>query len=226
MRTFVIIPAGGTGTRCGGTLPKQYVKINGKEIIAYTLDIFQQNPLVDDIIIAARDEFRCLIDELAVKYNFGKLKKIVQGGKERQDSVYNALSSVSADNDDLAVVHDVARPLLSQELLTEAILTARDVDNVLVALKARDTLVKGDGFIDSYLDRENVFYAQTPQIFKYHILKEAMDKAYSDNFIGTDESMLVARAGYKVKLVEGSILNFKVTTKTDIDILQSIWQNK
>ena len=184
------------------------------------------NKLVDEIIIAAEKKYHPLLEKLRNKYKLYKIKNIVEGGKERQDSVYNALLSARADKNDLIIVHDAARPFLPPEVLTEAINTAAAKGNALVCLKVKDTLVKGDNIVDSYLNRDEIFYVQTPQIFKYKDLKQAMDKAYEEKFLGTDESVLIKRIGKKIHIVEGSILNFKVTTKTDISLLKMIVSGK
>ena len=161
-----------------------------------------------------------LLTEIKKKYRINKISGIVEGGKERQDSVYNALLSLKANKDDLIIVHDAARPLLPQNILTTAILTAKEKGNALVCLTGRDTLLRGGKFVEEYIDREKIFYAQTPQIFRYTQLLKAMKKAYEENFLGTDESMLIKRAGGKINIVEGSVLNFKVTTKTDIELFK------
>ncbi len=223
MKIFAIIPAGGKGTRCGGEIPKQYLKVNGKEIIAYTLEIFQNCKSINEIIVPAQSDYFDLLNEIKNKYNISKLTQIIEGGKERQDSVFNALNSLKAKKGDLVAVHDAARPLLNPGILSESLKSAEIFDSVLVAVSGRDTLVRSQNeFIESYLDRNGVYYAQTPQIFKYEILKDSMEKAYKENFIGTDESSLVTRAGYKVKIFEGSILNFKITTKNDVDLFEKL----
>src|SRR5674476_1444889 len=125
MRLFAIIPAGGKGTRSGFDLPKQYLKINGKEIIAYTLEVFQNNRSVDEIIISADPFYFKLLNKIKKKYSFSKLSGLVKAGKERQDSVYNGLISLSASVGDLILVHDAVRPLLPAYVLSGAIKTAR-----------------------------------------------------------------------------------------------------
>lgn len=222
MRTIAVIPAGGQGKRFGDSVPKQYQKIHGKELIAYTLDIFQKCSLIDEIAVAAQPEYFEMLEEIAEKYQFDKLRHIVNGGKERQDSVFNAISSINAGSEDLVAVHDAARPLLSQEILTEAIKQANEFQSVLVCINARDTLLKGNDFVNSFLDRNEVYYAQTPQIFRYDILRKSLEEAYKTHFYGTDESMLVTRAGYKVKIVEGSVLNFKITTRPDFELFEKL----
>jgi 2-C-methyl-D-erythritol 4-phosphate cytidylyltransferase len=222
MKTIAIIPAGGKGKRFDESLPKQYHLINGKEILVYTLEVFQRCSLIDEIIISAQQDFFSLIKKLKAKYKITKLKKIVKGGKNRQNSVYNALAAAKAEDDDLIAVHDAARPLLPDKLLSESLISAKKSDNILVALKARDTIIQADEFIETYIERENVYYAQTPQVFRYKILKEAMELARKNKFYGTDESMLVTRAGYKVKIIEGSQLNIKITRPEDLEIIRSI----
>ena len=220
MNVFAIIPAGGLGKRANSPLPKQFLKSNGKEIIANTIDIFQKSDLIDGIIIAAQKEFFELIEEIKEKYSFTKIIKIVEGGKERQNSVFKALLSLPDNIDCIIAVHDAVRPLLSQNILTNAIETAKKTGCAVVASKAKDTLITGNEFVQSYVDRQEIFIVQTPQVFKYKILLEAMKKAEKENFIGTDESMLVHRLGYEVKIVEGSSLNFKITNIDDIKLFK------
>lgn len=227
MKIIAIIPAGGKGLRAGIThkgnaAPKQYLKINNKELIVYTLQTFQKNRQIDRIIVAAEPEYFNLIVQLVKKYRLSKLNLIVEGGSTRQDSVYNALLSSQADANDLIVVHDAARSLLSNEILNNAINTAKKKGNSLVCIKAKDTLIKGNNTVKEYLNRDEVYYVQTPQIFKYKDLLRAMNKAYKENFTGTDESMLVKRAGKKVNIVEGSVFNFKVTTREDIELFKKL----
>ena len=225
MKTFVIIPAGGKGKRGGTETPKQYLRFHGKELIVYTLEVFQKNNLVDEIIISAEQPYHTLLNKIAKDYNLTKISQLVEGGEERQDSVYNALKAIKADDGDLVAVHDAARPMLSDSILTRAINTAKEKGNALVCLKARDTLLKGDHIVKEYVDRTEIYYVQTPQIFKYKDLKKAMKKAYEKNFIGTDESMLIKEIGININIVEGSMMNFKVTTATDIEIFEKLTTN-
>jgi len=222
MRIFAIIPAGGKGIRSGYSAPKQYLKFNGKELIAYTLEVFQKNILVNEILIAAHPDYFSIIEKLKKKFNLNKISQIVKGGNERQDSVYNALASLEAKENDLIIVHDAARPLLSQKILTNAINLAKRKGNAVVCIKAKDTLIKGKDYVGSYINREDVYYVQTPQIFTYKDLMEAIETAYKKNFRGTDESMLVKRLGKEIFIAEGSPLNFKITTKEDIEMFKKL----
>lgn len=222
MQVYAIIPAGGKGKRSGLKTPKQYMKFKGKELIVYTLQVFQKNKMVNEIIISAEPEYFDLLISLRKKYKLTKISTIVEGGNERQDSVYNALHSLNAKQNDLVIVHDAARALLPQSVLTDAISTAKKKGNALVCIKAKDTLIKGKGTVSSYLNRDEVFYVQTPQIFKYAELMKAMNKAYKENFLGTDESMLVSRTGKKINIVEGSVFNYKITTKEDVELFKQL----
>ena len=222
MKTFAIIPAGGKGKRCGTETPKQYLRFLGKELIVYTLEVFQKNNLIDEIIISAERDYFSLLEEIKNKFKLTKISKIVEGGEERQDSVHNALKSIELDDNDLIAVHDAARPLLPDDILTKEIKTAKKKGKALVCLKARDTLLKGDDVAKEYVDRSEMYYVQTPQIFKYIDLIKAMKRAYEKNFIGTDESMLIKELGININIVEGSMLNFKVTTATDIEMFEKL----
>lgn len=220
MKVTAVIPSGGIGKRINSSLPKQYIQIKGKELIAYTLQIFNASIHVEEIVIAAAPEYFELLSDIKSKYGFNKIIKVVSGGKERQDSVYNALSSISAHSEDLIVVHDAARPILPASVLENAIATAKKHGAVVSAIKASDTLLKGNQTVESYLDRNDIYYVQTPQVFKFGLLHEAMKKANLENFIGTDESMLVHNYGHKVVIVDGSPINIKVTNNEDLEIIK------
>lgn len=221
-KVYAIIPAGGTGKRIGSEIPKQFLAFHGKELIAYTLDVFNRNSKIDQIIVATKPEYFDLLENIKSRYGFNKITKIVEGGKERQDSVFNALSSINAKEDDFVLVHDAARPLLPQKILDNAINEAAQKGNAVVAIKAKDTLVNGLKTIANYINRGEISYIQTPQIFKYKVLLNAMQKAIDESFLGTDESMLVTRLGEVVNLVDGSSLNFKVTTESDVELFHQI----
>lgn len=222
MKIVAIIPAGGSGLRTGTSTPKQFLKFNGKELIAYTIEVFQSSPLIDEIIVAVNHSYIDFINKLKLKYKLKKISMVVEGGNERQDSVYNALSVLHLRKNDLVAIHDAARPLLSKEVLNNAIETAKKKGNAVVSIKARDTLLETNDNLYKYPDRSNIYYIQTPQIFKYGQLKSAFELAYKNNFYGTDESMLMQKAGYKLNLVEGSLINLKVTTADDLLILKKL----
>lgn len=222
MSCIAVIPAGGKGFRSGFSTPKQYLKINGKEIIVYTLQTFQKNKFINKIIIAADPAYFDKLLKLVKKYKLSKVKLIVEGGDSRQQSVFNAVYASEARDNDLMIVHDAARALLPAGVLTKSIISAKRNGNALVCIKAKDTLIKGKKFVDEYLNRDEVYYVQTPQIFKYKDLYKALLKAEKENFVGTDESMLVKNTGRKVNIVEGSVFNFKITTKEDVELFKKL----
>ncbi len=226
MKVVAIIPAGGKGTRSGSATPKQYLKFNGKELIVYPLQTFQKCRLINEIVIASNPNYFAAFEKIVKKYKLTKVSMIVKGGKERQDSVFNALNPISLNEKDLVVVHDAARALLPLSVLKNAILSAKEKGNALVCIPAKDTLVKGKSNVETYVDRKNIFYVQTPQIFKFGTLKKAMLKAKKDKFLGTDESMLVNKIGEKINIVEGASINFKITTKEDIEIAKKLLKYK
>ena len=223
MKTYAIIPSGGSGKRAESDLPKQYLKFNDKELLAYTLEVFQSCSEIDEIIIAARPEYFDLIQSIKNKYGFSKISKIIEGGIERQDSVANGLNSIAAEDDDVIVVHDAARPLLTKEVLIETIKCAAEHGSGVAAIKARDTLIsKINDDSKEYIDREYVYYVQTPQAFKHKILMNSLRIAENDNFYGTDESMLLTNAAYDFQIVEGKFENFKITTESDLQLFEKI----
>jgi len=224
MRTFAIIPAGGKGLRSGSSVPKQYIKVNGKELIAYTLSTFQKSSLVNNIVIAAEKKYHPRIRKICKDNNFSKIGLIVNGGKTRQDSVFNCIKKINADKEDLIIVHDAARPLLELKILNNAIDFTIKKGNAVVSIKAKDTLVVGNKFIKNYVNRNEINYLQTPQIFKYKDLLKAIKYAEKNNFVGTDESSLMKKIGKKIHLFEGSSLNIKITTKDDLKIFRLISQ--
>ncbi len=222
MSNIAVIPAAGKGFRSGFSTPKQYLKINGKEIIVYTLQTFQKNKLINKIIIAAEPVYFDKIIKLIKKYKLSKVKLIVEGGDNRQQSVFNAVYASEAGDNDLIIVHDAARALLPDSVLTKSILYAKKNGNALVCIKAKDTLIKGEKFVNEYLNRDEVYYVQTPQIFKYKDLYKALLKAEKENFTGTDESMLVKKSGMRVNIVEGTVFNYKITTTDDVELFKKL----
>ncbi len=222
MKICAIIPSGGIGSRFNSPIPKQYIKVLGKELIVYTLQTFQNCKEISEIIIPAHESYFDLLNLIKKENNFSKISKIVHGGKERQDSVYNGIIAGDFEANDLIAVHDAARPLLSRTLLEKAINLARNFDSVVVGIKARDTLFNADDIVSHYIDRSKIYYAQTPQIFRFRILKKAFDLAFEKGFSGTDESMLVKNAGFDIKVVDGEFENFKITSKSDLETFKKL----
>ncbi len=216
MKTFVIIPSAGSGSRMKSSLPKQFIKIKGKEILAHTLEKFQNASLVNSIVISTRRDFIKKIELIVKRYNFTKVFDIVVGGKERQDSVYSAIKAIPADDKDLICVHDAVRPFITSEEIDQLIKFAKRKKAVLAAKRAVDTIKIGSLIVESTLDRNKIWIVQTPQIFSYGILIKAFEKAYNENFIGTDESSLVERLGSDIYFYELQSDNRKITIPYDL----------
>lgn len=218
MTIKVIIPASGTGERFGGKIPKQFLKISGREIIAHSLEKFNKLSSVDEIIISTKLEYFVKISAIIKKYNLKKVKKIVEGGKRRQDSVYNALINLDCSKDDLIIIHDAVRPFISRNKIIELINKSSKENCVIPGLKISDTIKRASvsGIVEETIDRSNLWLIQTPQAFRFHVLKNSFDKANSENFTGTDESSIVENAGYKVKIIEGEKDNIKITKPEDL----------
>jgi len=216
MKTIVIIPAAGSGKRFLFETPKQFLKINGIEILVHTILKFQKSKNVDKIVVAVNKDFIEKVENLVKKYRLTKVVKVVEGGKERQDSVYSALKSIKAEPSDLICVHDAVRPLISSKEIDELIDFATKKKAVIAAKKAIDTVKTGYNFVEGTLDREKIWLVETPQIFTYKILSEAFEKAYEDKFYGTDESSFVERLGVKVYFYQVKGENRKITVKEDL----------
>src|SRR3990172_2349806 len=218
MKVTAIITAAGKGKRMLHSVPKHFIRLEDKPVLAHTLDVFERCPYVNQVLVVSRsgEENYCL-KEVVEKYGYKKVLKIVIGGDRRQDSVYNGIKELDEDTD-IILVHDGVRPFVSQNTLSNAIKLAMFADGVVTAVPVKDTIkdVGDDGIIRSTPDRSAMWYAQTPQVFKRRILEEAYLRAYNDKFTGTDESSLVERLGYKVKIVEGTADNIKITTKEDL----------
>jgi len=204
-----IIPAGGTSSRFGKT-NKLLEKINGKEVIKYTIDAFEASN-VDEIIICANIS---IIEELTKICANSKKVKIIEGGQTRQESVYNGLK---AEICDYVLIHDGARPMITTDLINSAIEMVKDKKALTVATKTIDTIKEVvDGKIIRTIDRSKLYNTQTPQAFEYNLIKNAHDKLIGQNF--TDDAGMLEELGVDVYILNGSYKNIKITTQNDIDI--------
>ena len=211
----VVIVAAGTGSRMNMGINKQFIKLEGKEIIAYTIEKFYNNSNIEDIVVVVKeDESEFFKKEILDKYNF-KNVKIAYGGKERQDSVYNGLKLLD-EKCDVVLIHDGARPFVSDKIIEEA----KEHKAIVVGVPVKDTIkvIDNDKNIVDTPNRSVLWAVQTPQTFDYNILIDAYKDAFKNKFYGTDDAMLVERIGYKVKMLEGSYNNIKITTQEDLNI--------
>lgn len=218
MKTVAIIPAGGVGRRMGTGIPKQYISLAGIPILARTLQVFQQSPVIDEVFIAVPDsdisEVRLTIVE---RYGLTKVRLILPGGSERQDSVYNALQHAS-DEYGIIVIHDGVRPFVSVDLIGRAVAAAGEFGAITVGIPVKDTVkeVSAEGGVNKTVTREGLWLTQTPQAFLRPIIIAAYRKAAADGFYGTDDASLVERMDIPVRMIPGESDNIKVTTPDDV----------
>jgi 2-C-methyl-D-erythritol 4-phosphate cytidylyltransferase len=226
-----IITAAGKGTRLKADINKQFINLCGKPILAHTIGIFQRAALIDEIFVLVPQEFiEYTRKNIISKYNFTKVTRIIIGGETRQETVSNALK-FTPDYCDIISIHDGVRPLVYSsdvnnliELLIDSNKKDSKVQGVILAAAAYETIKKVDkkeGIVKT-IPREIVYHAQTPQTFFKDALLKAYQLAEKDNFIGTDDSMLVERAGFKVKFLKGNHENIKITTPTDLFLAELI----
>ncbi len=214
-KSFIVcIPAAGFGSRMERDIPKQYITIAGKPILAHTLAVFCSIPSCERIIIATDD--RQTLDALLKDFPVEKETTIVQGGNVRQRSVMNMLA-VCPDDDTITLVHDAARPCVTTGQVMAVVEAVEESGAALLALPARDTIKRGDGrYVLKTLDRESIWLAQTPQGARTSLFRKAFAEAEREGFIGTDDASILERYGIPVRIVEGSQSNLKITTQSDL----------
>lgn len=224
MYCSVVIVAAGKGKRMGTDIKKQYLKLNGKEILAHTIQKFEDCSQINDIVVVTgKEEVGYCTDQIWKRYGFSKVRKIVAGGKERQDSVYNGLLQVS-DQTDIVLIHDGARPLVRGEQIEESIKMATNEGGCVVGVPIKDTVKICDTkqFVIGTPSRDTLWSVQTPQTFKYDLIMEAYKEAFEKNLVATDDSMMVEALGYPVKVVQGRYDNIKITTPEDLVIAKNM----
>lgn len=232
-KNIAIVLAGGHGSRMKSDIPKQYMLINGKPLLYYSLSVFQDS-FIDEIVLVCREaDMDFVKNDIVAKYNFNKVKIIVPGGKERFNSVYNGLLAVHdrcGFNDANIFIHDGARPCIDSNILGRALECVTVNRACVVAVPVKDTIkiVAEDKTAVSTPDRSTLWQIQTPQVFDYGLIWEAYS-ALADNredISVTDDAMVVERfTDAKVHMCEGSYFNIKVTTPEDIQIAE-IFLNK
>ncbi len=218
MKVIVLIPAAGMGRRMGGGINKQYLKLAGQPILAHTLALFDSHPLVDHIyVIAPQEDIDFCLREVVEPCRLTKVRRIVPGGAERQDSVRNGLGACEAEAEDIVLIHDGVRPFFPADLLQEVIDKATQVGASVVGVPVKDTIKEvSDGLIQGTPERRRLWKAQTPQAFRYALISEAHRRAQVEGYLGTDDASLVERLGRKVAMVEGDYRNIKITTPDDL----------
>ncbi|SHJ89949.1 2-C-methyl-D-erythritol 4-phosphate cytidylyltransferase [Paramaledivibacter caminithermalis] len=227
MNTAIILAAG-KGTRMKAQLNKQYLLLKGKPIIIHTLEVFERSPLIDEIILVInKNDVELCKKNVLKKYRLRKVTKIINGGKERQASVLNGLSQINPKSQ-IVLIHDGARPLVTEEIIKSCIEGAKEYGAVSAGVPIKDTvkIIKEDGFVNFTPKRKDVWITQTPQAFKTEIIKNAHRFAATEDILGTDDAMLVEQMGVKVKMVVGDYENLKITTPEDLITAEAILNYK
>jgi 2-C-methyl-D-erythritol 4-phosphate cytidylyltransferase len=221
--TSVIIPAAGLGRRMNASVSKQYLQLNGKPILAHTLDAFEKCPLIDEIVLVINpDELELCQEQVIGAYSYTKIK-LVAGGDTRQESVYAGLKAVNPRTR-IVLIHDGARPLIRQSVIRKSIEETLKHRATVVGVPAKNTIkvINEDGFVEATPDRNYLVEIQTPQTFDYDLIKEAHQKALESGVVGTDDAFLVEWLKIPVKIVAGDYTNIKITTPEDLTIAESI----
>ncbi|MGB6975545.1 MAG: 2-C-methyl-D-erythritol 4-phosphate cytidylyltransferase [Terracidiphilus sp.] len=239
MQVYVILPAAGLGTRMSGpqpnhpndkdpslgTPPKQFLELDGVPILIHSLRAFAAVERVAGIYVAVRKTEVERAQAQAAEYGFTDRVRVVEGGDTRQESVANALAALPAGEDDIVLVHDAVRPLIDAATIERTIEAVEQSGAAIVGMPAVDTIKQVErtahgALITATIPREFVVLAQTPQGFRFGLLKKALAEATADGFVGTDEASVLERAGLPVAVVPGSQVNLKITQPGDLELAE------
>lgn len=226
LKTLAIIPSAGSGARMGAK--KNYLPLAGKPVLAHTIAAFESSPVIDSIItVVPKGDEAYVLETIVRPCGFKKVSRIIAGGKERQDSVGCALNDIADKGYGVILVHDGARPLVTADIIENAVREAASNGGAVCAVPVKDTIKEAEGDrVRRTVPRDALYSVQTPQAFRADILLKAFRKAEEEGFIGTDESSLVEKAGFEVRIVKGSYENIKITTAEDMDIAECILKRR
>jgi 2-C-methyl-D-erythritol 4-phosphate cytidylyltransferase len=228
MKTIAIVPAAGTGERMGITRKKPYLLLNKRPLLYYTLTALDSTASIAQIIVAVAPGDERLCQQAVIeKFHFKKSIQIIPGGSSRQESVSRLLERVPEDTQ-LVLIHDGARPLITPELLKQAIAETLVWKATVLAVPVKDTIKSANDTlqIEKTISRDRLWAIQTPQTFERSVIREAHQRASQEGFIGTDDAALVERLGVQVKIVMGSYDNIKITTPEDLVIGEALLKNR
>lgn len=217
MKTAAVIVAAGRSERFGGPVPKQYLEVAGRPLLAWTVQRFESATSIDAVLlVVAEDQLLYVSEKVVDPYGYTKVIKIVPGGESRQESVLKGLTRLPISTE-LVAIHDGARPLTHPDDIDAVVTVAAQDGAAMLAAKVTDTVKRAkDNYILSTLDRSDLFLAQTPQVFGYDMIIEAHRRAAKEGCDVTDDAALIESAGFKIKLVESTFPNQKVTTREDM----------
>lgn len=212
-----VIVAAGKGKRMGTEISKQFLPLGGKEILAHTVEKFQQAAAIRDIVLVTGVDSLQDVQDMVQEYGWKKVVSVTAGGRERQDSVYNGLKQVSEDTE-IVLIHDGVRPFVTEEILEDSIAVALEMGGCVAGVPAKDTIkvCNAENIAVATPDRSTLWQIQTPQTFRKDLILQAYEAAKADGFIGTDDASLAEHSGYPVKVIMGSYRNIKITTKEDM----------
>lgn len=212
-----VIVAAGKGKRMGTDISKQFLPLGGKEILAHTVEVFEQAKTIRDIVLVTGVDSLSDVQDMTREYGWQKVVSVTAGGKERQDSVWNGLQEVPADTE-IVLIHDGVRPFVTEDILEDSIATALEMGGCVAGVPAKDTIKVCDAgnIAIATPDRSTLWQIQTPQTFRKDLILKAYAAAKADGFIGTDDASLAEHSGYPVKVIMGSYRNIKITTKEDL----------
>ncbi|WP_028854947.1 2-C-methyl-D-erythritol 4-phosphate cytidylyltransferase [Psychrilyobacter atlanticus] len=216
---YYIVAAAGVGKRMGLDYPKQFLEVDGKPIFIKTLEVIEKNQRVRGIVVVTNEEYISEVKKICEAFKIDKVIDVVSGGKERQDSIYNALEQIPKES--IIGVQDGVRPFIQDRYIEESytkLMTETNLDGVIIGVPVKDTIkvVNSEGKVVETPKRDCLFAAQTPQVFRGEILHRSYEQARQQRFLGTDDSSLVEKAGGSVGIILGSYENIKITTPEDL----------
>ncbi len=223
-RIAAIIVAAGSGERMGLEISKPFLQLGKKPILVHTLEKFHRSPEVDEIIIVVKAAELEMTRKIVSEFSLAKVVGITEGGQRRQDSVYEGLQKLVGRRVDYVLVHDGVRPLVPVEKIHELIVACKEYKAAILAVPPKDTTKQSNTlpFVQGTLDRTRLWAVQTPQAFAIDLLTKAYERAFKENFNATDDASLVERLGVKVRIIEGSYENIKITTPEDLELAELI----
>lgn len=221
-KVSAIILAAGNSIRYGKNTNKNFELINGKSILLYSLDVFNKNKYVDELIIAVRKFEKKIVEKIIKREKLFKNIKIVFGGKTRKESVFNCIENLDSD---IVIIHDGARPLIKDSYVNNCIDSVGKYKGVTVGVRAKDTIkiTNDNGIVIDTTERSNTWLVQTPQCFDRKVLLKVHEKYKNED--ATDDCYLLEKSRYKVKVIEGDYTNIKITNKEDLEIIKGIINN-
>lgn len=228
---IALIIAGGVGARMHQSIPKQFINVDDKPVIVYTMECFQNHPDIDEIVVVCVDGWHEILKAYAKQFNITKLTKVVPGGETGQASIRNGVYAIAEDHDDddFVLIHDAIRPMLSTDIISDALVTARKYGNSVVTIPCPEVMLYSeDGKTSTKnIDRDKLKRTQTPQTFHLGDLVKVHKKALEMGITtATASASLFADMGYTIYFSQGSEKNLKLTTPDDIDIFKALLQAK